>query len=319
MQRHHCPVFVVFAVIALAWSVGQCSVQCQAAYLPPMPPVLSGGFVEGVVRLNWTDSTPLSDPTTRGNPRSEIGYRIQRAIGPRGAFRTIGGTFANTTSYWDTSATVGTTHRYRVAAYNGAGETLSNVIAIGSVPIPPSKLVAMALSPLQIVLTWKTNPGNVTGLQMQRATSADFVQGLITVAVGKAQTTYVDNTPQPNTTYYYHIRARNPDGYSDWSNTAVVKTPDWVLVAPTGLAASVIGTTFVTVAWSYPSRLASGFYIERSANRGANWIRVGVTTGRTLSFRNTFLWRRTTYMYRVQAYNSRGFSPYSSILTVTTL
>ena len=68
------------------------------------------------------------------NARNEIGFRIQRAkvsaAGVTGAYKLIGSALANTTTFSDASAVAGTTYRYRVVAFNAAGNTLSNTVRI---------------------------------------------------------------------------------------------------------------------------------------------------------------------------------------------
>ncbi|MDJ0339068.1 Ig-like domain-containing protein [Cryobacterium sp. PH31-O1] len=81
------------------------------------------------VPLTWTDGTPISitDPTTWGNAKNEIGYRIERAPlanGTIGAYVQIATTLANATAYTDKTAGTGQ-YAYRVTAWNAAGNTVS--------------------------------------------------------------------------------------------------------------------------------------------------------------------------------------------------
>ena len=81
------------------------------------------------VLLSWTDMTPISitDPTTWGNAKNEIGYKIERAPltgGAVGTYTQIGTALANVISYTDKTAGTGQ-YSYRVTAYNAAGSTVS--------------------------------------------------------------------------------------------------------------------------------------------------------------------------------------------------
>ncbi|WP_154605575.1 Ig-like domain-containing protein [Arthrobacter sp. AQ5-05] len=81
------------------------------------------------VLLNWTDGTPVSiaDPTTWGNAKNEIGYKIERAPlanGTAGTYAQLATTLANVTSYSDKTAGTGE-YAYRVTAWNAAGNTVS--------------------------------------------------------------------------------------------------------------------------------------------------------------------------------------------------
>lgn len=84
------------------------------------------------VLLNWTDGTPVSiaDPTTWGNAKNEIGYKIERAPlanGTAGTYAQIAATLANITTYTDKTAGTGE-YAYRVTAWNAAGNTISTPV-----------------------------------------------------------------------------------------------------------------------------------------------------------------------------------------------
>jgi hypothetical protein len=102
----------------------------------PAASTLSAQSISGVVNLQWTDPTPFNYATrtpasTLGNPRNEIGYRIERAPGASGGtFTQIGTALANATNYNDTTAVAGNTYRYRVAAWNASGITRSASVAV---------------------------------------------------------------------------------------------------------------------------------------------------------------------------------------------
>jgi fibronectin type 3 domain-containing protein len=72
------------------------------------------------IQLAWTD-----------NASNELGFRIERALGAKGAFMLLAQVGANLTVYADASVNAGTSYRYRVQAYNAAGASAwSNVITI---------------------------------------------------------------------------------------------------------------------------------------------------------------------------------------------
>ncbi len=81
------------------------------------------------VTMTWTDPTPVNDPATLGNPKGEIGFRIERNDG--GGFVPVGSALANATSFTDTTVAAGATYDYQVIAYNAAGDSLpSNTATI---------------------------------------------------------------------------------------------------------------------------------------------------------------------------------------------
>jgi hypothetical protein len=98
------------------------------------PSLTATGVPGAPIALQWNDSTPASDPLMWGDPASEIGYRIERTTvvgGVEGTFAVIGSALANATTFTDPATIAGTTYRYRVYAYNAAGEVSSNPVDIG--------------------------------------------------------------------------------------------------------------------------------------------------------------------------------------------
>jgi FtsP/CotA-like multicopper oxidase with cupredoxin domain len=107
-------------------------------------PALSGARTTGTnVNLTWTDGTLFNyttglPATTLGNPANEVGFKIERAISPTGAFTLIGNVQANLTAFTDPSAATNTTYQYRVTAWNAAGNSVSNIITVTGTGPPPT-------------------------------------------------------------------------------------------------------------------------------------------------------------------------------------
>jgi FtsP/CotA-like multicopper oxidase with cupredoxin domain len=193
--------------------------------LAPAAPVLSGlGTPGSPINLTWTDATPAA--SSLGNPANEIGFRIERATGA-GAFAAIGSVLANMTSYTDSTTVTGGVYRYRVVAYNAAGDGTSNIIQLPAVVIPPtiptapSGVTASAarLNTFsdRVTVSWTDNSNNETGFTVQRATNASFTSGLSNSTVG-ANITQLQVTTARGATYYYRVRANNAAGSSAWVN-----------------------------------------------------------------------------------------------------
>jgi len=83
-------------------------------------------------------------------------------------------------------------------------------------PNPPSNLGAIALSAVQINLSWTDNSNFEDGYKIERWNGSSYSQ--INV-VGANVTTYADTSGlAPATTYYYRVRAYNSVGDSSYSN-----------------------------------------------------------------------------------------------------
>ncbi len=87
-----------------------------------------------------------------------------------------------------------------------------------TVPNAPSSLIATAAGAYQINLSWADNSTNENAFFIERATSSP--SGFAQIAQNPANdTSYVDATVSPSTTYYYRVYATNLAGLSPYSNT----------------------------------------------------------------------------------------------------
>jgi len=196
------------------------------------------------------------------------------------------------------------------------------------VPTAPANLVATASAPSvsapTVALTWvDTSVGSATpatGFVIQRALDAGFTTGVTNITVPAATpTAFTDTTVAVSTTYFYMVGASNGVSLSPYSNTATAGTPGLLPAAPTNLKATTVTSSYVILGWTNNANNAQGFYIDRSSNGGATWTRVAQVSANTTTFRNAGLTTKTSYRYRVQAYNAAGVSGFSNILPVTTL
>jgi hypothetical protein len=100
------------------------------------------------------------------------------------------------------------------------------------------------------------------------------------------------------------------------SGTATVTVAN-IPAPPTNLTATAVSRTQVNLAWHESSGGVTGFKIQRSSNGGSSWTLIA-TIGNVLTYSDTTVHRRTTYEYRVAAYNGAGTSNWSTVATVTT-
>ena len=134
------------------------------------------------------------------------------------------------TAYSATGLSSSTTYYYRVRAINANGNSANTSTASattqtqGTVPAAPSGLTATVASTSQINLGWTNNATNQTGFQIDQATSADFTQGLTTVAVARTCPPTRATGLSSSTTYYYRVRAINANGNSANTSTASATT-----------------------------------------------------------------------------------------------
>jgi len=95
-----------------------------ATVAPAAPTGFAASYANSSNNLTWTDPTPVASGTTLGNPRNEIGVRVQRCTGATCTnYATIATTLANATSYKDYAISQSTTYRYRLQAFNASGNS----------------------------------------------------------------------------------------------------------------------------------------------------------------------------------------------------
>ena len=95
-----------------------------------------------------------------------------------------------------------------------------------SPPVAPSNLAITSFSGSEVSLSWTDNSSassdRDSAFNIQRST--DDVTFAPIGTAGVNQTTYVDATVQPFTTYYYRVNASNSIGASAFSNVASANT-----------------------------------------------------------------------------------------------
>jgi hypothetical protein len=90
--------------------------------------------------------------------------------------------------------------------------------------------------------------------------------------------------------------------------------------APTNLTATAVSKSQINLSWTDNATNEDGFKIERcKGSTCTNYTQIATVGANVTSYSNTGLARRTTYCYRVRAYNASGNSGYSNVASATTL
>ena len=173
----------------------------------------------------------------------------------------------------------------------------------------------------RIDLSWtapKRNGGSaITGYRIEW--SADGGTPWTVLVASQAATTYAHTGLGAGTTRHYRVSAINSEGTSDPSVSADATEgggftkPD----APTGLGATLDGTTAIDLSWTAPAddggSAVTGYKIERSTN-GTSWSTLVASHGAT-SYEDSSITAGQGYYYRVSAINSVGTSGASNVAT----
>ena len=188
-------------------------------------------------------------------------------------------------------------------------------IAQNSDTIPPSiptSVVARAVSPSQVGVSWSPSSDNVAVSEYRV-----YRDGVIVAAVGA--TSYQDSGLAASTTYFYSVRAVDQAGNVSWqSATVIVTTPATLDNAapstPTGLTASAISASRVDLGWlpSVDNVGVTGYRVSRNGTPL-------VTLGNVTSYVDLSVGGALTYIYTVQALDASGnVSGFSAPASATT-
>ena len=88
--------------------------------------------------------------------------------------------------------------------------------------------------------------------------------------------------------------------------------------APTGLTATPVSLTGIDLVWQDNSTNETGFRVQRRVDGSADWVEIKTTLANITQYSDTELEPRTTYHYRVRAFNNTGASGFSNEAAATT-
>lgn len=193
---------------------------------PKAPTGLSATASSGAIALAWTDAS-----------NNEVGFRIERCTNSGCSnFLFLTNVF-DAAVYSNTGLNAGITYRYRVLAYNSAGNSKYSNTAEATTPAAPppppppaapSGLSPTAISYSQINLSWADNSTDETGFQIERcvgtASSCSGGSFVPLVQLGANVTSYSNTSLASETAYTYRVRAYNAGGNSAFSTTASATT-----------------------------------------------------------------------------------------------
>ena len=219
-----------------------------------------------------------------------------------------------------------TNYYYRIRAYNLCGTSInSGTIIATTLPNAPSAPVVNV--PIGIIQTSYTanwsSVATATGYRLDVATDyafTSFVPGYNNTDIGNITSTGVTGL-SANTSYYYRVIAYNTGGNSPNSNIISLTTLPNPPVSPATISATNAVQTSFIAQWG-SSNTATGYRLDIATDSGFTSIVSGYNdkdVGNALAINVSGLTAKTTYYYRVRAYNTGGTSNSSGSISVTTL
>jgi hypothetical protein len=284
------------------------------AGIAPAPPggLTATNITADSLVLNWNPSATGSAP---------ISYQVLYRVRGAGNFTNYGSPAQSTTAAI-TGLSPATSYDFQVEAENSAGVGVSATFTIstaqaGTIPSVPAGLAVTNVTNNSATFSWQPSTGTapITYQPEYEVTGASQWTALPATSGNSVAVTGL----APNTQYTFGVYATNAVGASATATvTAITAAAPQAPAAPTGLAASNITSSGLTLAWSAS---ASGtapinYQVLYRVSGTGNFGNFGGQTT-ALSEAITGLAAATAYDFQVTASNSAGAAT-STTYTVTT-
>lgn len=253
------------------------------------------------INLSWT------------NAQSYIGIEVQRSLTGAGSWSVLDTISGTATSYSDTSCNDGTRYYYQLNCSAGEDSDFSNTANAITLLTAPSGLSGTSTDGgTKCPLTWSDNCQNETGFKV-------YKNGALLATLGANVEAYEATGLTPGASYTFTVKAYNTLITSSASNSFYIVMAD-PPAAPSGLSATVTGTTTAQLNWTDNADNETRYYVEQSStSASAGFAVIGTYDAANVTTRAvTGLTSNTQYWFRVRAYNASGYSSYCTVATCTT-
>jgi len=194
--------------------------------------------------------------------------------------------------------------------------TLGNINVVywnsAAVPPAPSQIFVSGQRPTEIDLWWNTVNG-AASYALERTTTYSNPGSWIQIYNGSAAAC-TDSGLTPGFLYYYRLKAVNSSGDSNWSPMLAAATSTYP--APGNLSVSKVTASSMELQWASQYNPVDHL-LARSPNGVDSWTEIQTLSPSSFVF--TGLTPETTYYFRVRARYPGVNSPWSQVVSGTTL
>ena len=197
-----------------------------------------------------------------------------------------------------------------------AAPAVQQSFAIIGRPAAPANILAAAISPTRIDLSWTDQSADETGFTIQRRSLSSASPWVTLTTTAPEVVTYGDNTAAASELYQYRVKSCSTL-CSNWINSNRVSTTPLPL-ALTALSGTRTSATALHLAWSDANTGESRVEIQRLTAPGTVWFALATLAAATTSYDDNSVQELEGFRYQVRACNVAGCTAWLASGVVST-
>lgn len=286
---------------AISVETGYTTAQATATLAMPVTATAIGPVTETTARVNWVSVNPSGTQYEAECSSISAGGASFATSSQITGYADFTGLAPNTTYYF----------RVRPVNWNNVPAAWTTLGSTHTYTNPPASLAFTSIAVNSVGLQWAAN-GNPDGTQyvLEYASGTPAVFPAVMSSSGMA---FNHAGLQPDTTYYYRVKAVNFDGYA----SAYISSTTYTLAsAPSSLTLAVITSSRTQVSVSGANQPHTRYEITYASVTAGQFMPAATMAGPG-TLQMSGLMPNTTYFYRARSRNLEG--TYSSSIEVSTV